>query len=78
MATHCTGWDCDVRLSTVANQFNTFRLATVEITLLQRPLFYVGDHYVSLVGSIAFGGFFAAGLFIARFLNPKRCRSACR
>jgi hypothetical protein len=50
----------------------------VEITLLQRPLFYVGDHYVSLVGSIAFGGFFAAGLFIARFLNPKRCRSACR
>lgn len=60
----------------VANQFNTFRLASVEITLLQRPLFYVGDHYVSLFCSIAFAGFFAAGLFIARLLNPKPCRNA--
>jgi hypothetical protein len=59
----------------VANQFNTFRLANVEITLQQRPLFYVEDHYVSLLGLMASAGFFATGLFIGRFLHPKRCRS---
>jgi small-conductance mechanosensitive channel len=46
----------------------------VEITLLQRPLFYVGHHYVTLLGLIAFAGFFAAGLLIARFLQNQIVR----
>jgi small-conductance mechanosensitive channel len=58
----------------VAKVFNTFTLANVEITLLQRPLFYVGNHYVSLLGLIAFAGFFAAGLLIARFLQSQIVR----
>jgi small-conductance mechanosensitive channel len=46
----------------------------VEITLLQRPLFYIGHHYVTLLGLIAFAGFFAAGLIIARFLQSQIVR----
>ena len=46
----------------------------MEITLLQRPLFYVGHHYVTLLGLIAFAGFFAAGLLIARFLQSQIVR----
>jgi small-conductance mechanosensitive channel len=46
----------------------------VEITLLQRPLFYVGRHYVTVLGLIAFAGFFAAGLIIARFLQSQIVR----
>jgi small-conductance mechanosensitive channel len=46
----------------------------VEITILQRPLFYVGEHYISLLGLIAFAGFFAAGLLIARFLQSQIVR----
>src|SRR5437773_1622732 len=42
--------------------------------LLQRPLFYVGRHYVTLLGLIAFVGFFAAGLIIARFLQSQIVR----
>jgi len=41
----------------------------VELTLLERPLFYVGGHYVTFLGLAAFAGFFAAGLVIARFLQ---------
>jgi hypothetical protein len=41
----------------------------VEIPLLQRPLFYLGDHYVTILGLIAFAGLFAAGVLIARFLQ---------
>lgn len=41
----------------------------MDITLLQRPLFYVGHHYITLLGLIGFIGFFAAGLIIARFLQ---------
>jgi len=41
---------------------------------LQRPLFYVGHHYVTLLGLIAFAGFFAAGLLIARFLQSQIVR----
>jgi small-conductance mechanosensitive channel len=44
------------------------------MTLLERPLFYVGDHYVTILGLIAFAGFFAAGLFIARFLQSQIVR----
>ena len=46
----------------------------MEITLLQRPLFYVGRHYVTVLGLIAFAGFFAAGLIIARFLQSQIVR----
>jgi small-conductance mechanosensitive channel len=41
------------------------------MTLLERPLFYIGDHYVTILGLIAFAGFFAAGLLIARFLQSQ-------
>ncbi len=44
------------------------------MTLLERPFFYVGDHYVTFLGLIAFAGFFAAGLFIARFLQSQIVR----
>src|SRR5216683_3914367 len=46
--------------------------------LLQRPLFYVGRHYITVLGLIGFVGFFAAGLIIARFLQSqivRRCFS---
>jgi small-conductance mechanosensitive channel len=41
----------------------------VELTLLERPLFYVGGHYVTFLGLAAFAAFFVAGLVIARFLQ---------
>jgi small-conductance mechanosensitive channel len=46
----------------------------VEITLLERPLFYVGDHYVTFLGLIAFVGLFAAGLLTARILQSDAVR----
>jgi uncharacterized membrane protein len=52
----------------VAKLYNAFTLENVEMTLLERRLFYIGDHYVTILGLIAFAGFFAAGLLIARFL----------
>src|SRR5207249_11744852 len=48
------------------------------MTLLQQPLFHIGQHYVTILGLIAFVGFFAAGLIIARFLQSqivRRCFS---
>src|SRR2546425_2634625 len=42
--------------------------------LLEKPLFEVGGHYVTFLGLIAFAGFFAAGLFIARFLQAQIVR----
>jgi small-conductance mechanosensitive channel len=42
--------------------------------LLERPLFEVGGHYVTVLGLIAFAGFFAAGLGIARFLQSEVVR----
>ncbi len=44
------------------------------MTLLERPLFYIGDHYVTILSLIAFAGFFAAGLLIARFLQSQIVR----
>jgi len=41
----------------------------VELTFLERPLFYVGGHYVTFLGLAAFAAFFVAGLVIARFLQ---------
>ena len=46
----------------------------MEITLLERPLFYVGDHYVTFLGLIAFVGLFAAGLLTARILQSDAVR----
>jgi len=58
----------------VAKAYNAFTLADVEMTLLERPLFYIGDHYVTILGLIAFAGFFAGGLLIARFLQSQIVR----
>ena len=44
------------------------------MTLLERPLFHVGHHYVTVLGLIAFAGFFATGLIIARFLQSQIVR----
>src|SRR2546423_5449015 len=44
------------------------------MTLLERPLFYIGHHYVTFLGLIAFAAFFAAGLLIARFLQSQIVR----
>src|SRR5260370_21333904 len=44
------------------------------MTLLQRPLFYVAGHYVTVLGLTALVGFFAAGLIVARFLQSEIVR----
>lgn len=53
----------------VAKPYNAFTLADVEMTLLERPLVYLGDHYVTILGLIAFAGLFAAGLILGRVLQ---------
>jgi len=42
--------------------------------LLEKPLFEAGGHYVTFLGLIAFAGFFAAGLVVARFLQSEIVR----
>src|SRR5438132_3447019 len=44
------------------------------MTLLQQPLFHIGQHYVTVLGLIALVGFFASGLIIARFLQSQIVR----
>src|SRR5207244_723714 len=44
------------------------------MTLLSRRLFYIGHHYVTVLGLIALVGFFAFGLIIARFLQSQIVR----
>jgi len=46
----------------------------VSLSLLEQPLFYVGKNYVSVLGLIAFVGFFAAGLLIARLVQSDAVR----
>src|SRR3989449_2422060 len=58
----------------VAKPYNAFTLENVKMTLLERPLFYIGDHYLTVLGLIAFAGFFVAGLIIARFLQSQVVR----
>jgi small-conductance mechanosensitive channel len=58
----------------VANLRNALTLGTVDMTLFERPLFYVGGHYVTFLGLVAFAAFFAAGLVIARFLQSQVVR----
>src|ERR1700747_1619161 len=44
------------------------------MTLLQQPLFHVGQRYITPLGLIAFTGFFGAGVIIARFLQSQIVR----
>src|SRR5258705_11816558 len=44
------------------------------MTLLQQPLFHIGQRYITVLGLIGFVGFFAAGLIIARFLQSQIVR----
>jgi small-conductance mechanosensitive channel len=44
------------------------------MTFLQQPLFRIGQHYVTVLGLIAFVGFFAAGVIIARYLQSQIVR----
>ncbi len=46
----------------------------MDLTLLERPLFYIGRHYVTFLGLIAFAGLFTAGLIIARMLQSQFVR----
>jgi small-conductance mechanosensitive channel len=46
----------------------------VNYALFERPLFYVGEHYVSFLGLIAFAGLFIVGLLIARGLQSEIVR----
>jgi small-conductance mechanosensitive channel len=46
----------------------------VNFALFERPLFYVGEHYVSFLGLMAFAGLFAAGLLLARALQSEIVR----
>ena len=47
---------------------------TVNFALFERPLFYVGGHYISFLGLIAFAVLFAAGLLIAAGLQSEIVR----
>jgi small-conductance mechanosensitive channel len=42
--------------------------------LLERPLFQIGGHYITILGLIAFVALFAAGLIIARILQSQFVR----
>jgi small-conductance mechanosensitive channel len=44
------------------------------MTLLERPLFYVGEHYVTFLGLIAFASLCAVGLLTARILQSDAVR----
>ncbi|MFN2541293.1 MAG: mechanosensitive ion channel family protein [Chthoniobacterales bacterium] len=46
----------------------------MNLTLLEQPLFYVGGHYVSFLGLIAFAIIFTLGLCITRVLQSKAVR----
>ena len=46
----------------------------MSFTLFERPLFYVGEHYVSFLGLFAFAGLFAAGVLMARCLQSEIVR----
>jgi small-conductance mechanosensitive channel len=46
----------------------------VNFVLFERPLFYIGQHYVSFLGLMAFAGLFGLGLLIARGLQSEIVR----
>lgn len=41
----------------------------MNLTFYERPLFYIGQHYVSTLGLMAFAGLFTFGLILARVLQ---------
>jgi small-conductance mechanosensitive channel len=41
----------------------------MSLSFLERPLFYIGPHFVSFLGLLAFAGFFGIGLLMARELQ---------
>ena len=41
----------------------------MNLTLVERPLFYVEGHYITILGLIAFAALFAVGVIIARILQ---------
>jgi small-conductance mechanosensitive channel len=57
-----------------AKPHNAFTLENVEMTLVERPLFYLGGHYVTFLGLIAFAAFVAAGFIAARTLQSRAIR----
>ncbi|CAN5550621.1 hypothetical protein BH18VER1_BH18VER1_12660 [soil metagenome] len=44
------------------------------LAFYERPLFYVGGHYVSTLGAMAFCGLFLVGLILSRLLQSERMR----
>jgi small-conductance mechanosensitive channel len=54
--------------------FSAAQTEAVNFALFERPLFYVGGHYVSFLGLVAFAGLFSAGLLIARALQSEVVR----
>ena len=46
----------------------------MNFALFERPIFYVGDHYVSFLGLMAFAGLFVAGLLLAHALQSEIVR----
>jgi len=58
----------------IAKPHNAFTLENVEMTLVERPLFYLGGHYVTFLGLIAFAVFVATGFIAARTLQSRAIR----
>jgi small-conductance mechanosensitive channel len=58
----------------VAKPYNAFTLENVQMTLLERPLFYIGGHYVTFLGLIAFAALVAAGFIAVRLLQSRVIR----
>jgi small-conductance mechanosensitive channel len=58
----------------VAKPHNAFTLENVDMTLVERPLFYLGGHYVTFLGLIAFAVFVTAGFIAARILQSRAIR----
>jgi len=46
----------------------------MNFALFESPLFYIGQHYVSVLGLIAFIGLFGTGLILARFVQSSWVR----
>jgi small-conductance mechanosensitive channel len=53
----------------VAKRRNPPRLEAVNWQILEKPLFYVGEYYISFLGLVAFIALFSAGLLAARALQ---------
>ena len=49
----------------------------MSLSLLERPLFQIGGHWVSFPGLIAFAALFSAGIAIARALQSQAVRRVC-